>query len=299
MDFTALKARVAGEAGLDTTIESTLLGVWVNAAYKHICGLYNWPWLMKPGTLVTVPDITTGTVSINAASTLLTFSSAPAASVANQYMIQFPATSDDWYPISSHTAAQTSAVLGTAFVGSSNISGAEYICRKVYYSLPSDLDRIVDIRQAVSDITLSHVDIRNFDRALPDPTATGDPINYSVVGLDSSGYWQITLHPTPATKLLLQLRYYYTPSDMASGSPVLPEKFHDAIVWCALAMYGHAYIDDNRITAAKVRFEQRIADMRRMYSPVPDRRNVLQTWDSRGGSAYPGVLPPNYPYPWR
>lgn len=300
MNFSVLKARVAGETGLDATTDDTLLGIWVNAAYKHVCGLYNWPWLIKPGTVQTVVDITTGTVSINAASTALTFSSAPTVSVASQYMIKFTATSDDWYNISSHTASSTSATLATAFAGSSNISGAAYICRKVLYSLPSDCDRVIDIRQAITDQKLSAVDIRTFDRALPDPSATGTPYYFSPVGLDSSNAWQITLYPIPDAKVNLHVRYLQIPADMTStNNPVLPEKFHDVIIWAALTMYGHPYIDDSRVSTASARLEQRVKDMKMQYSPVPDQATVLRPWDSRNGPSYPGVLPPNYPYPWR
>ena len=300
MNFSVLKARVAGEVGLDATADDTLLGVWVNAAYKHVCGLYNWPWLVKPGTVQTVTDITTGTVAINAASTSLTFSSGPAVSVASQYMIQFSEVSDDWYNISAHTAAATSATLATAFAGASNLTADDYICRKVLYSLPSDCDRIISIREAVNDHKLYPVDIRTFDHELPDPTATGTPLFYSVVGLDSSNYWQVTLYPIPDAKVNLQIRYLQIPADMATtNNPVLPEKFHDVIVWCALFMYGHPYIDDSRVSSAKARFDQRVADMKRQHSPVPDHGTVLRPWDSRGGASYPGTLPPNYPYPWR
>lgn len=300
MNFSVLKARVAGEAGLDATVDDTLLGIWVNAAYKHVCGLFNWPWLLKPGTVQTAADITTGTVSINAASTSLTFSSGPAVSVASQYMIQFTATSEDWYNISSHSAASTSATLATAFAGSANISGASYICRKVLYSLPSDCDRVLDIRQAITDQKMYPVDVRTFDAALPNPSATGTPYYYSPVGLDSSNAWQITLYPIPDAKVNLQVRYLQTPADMTTtGNPVLPEKFHDVLVYAALYLYAHPYIEDDRVAVARARFDQTVADMKRQYSPVPDQVTVLRPWDSRMGAAYPGVLPPNYPYPWR
>lgn len=298
MTFTALKARVAGETGLDTTTDDTLLGVWVNAAYKTIVGSFRWPWLLKNSIIQTVADITTGTVSINAGSTALTFSSAPAVSVANQYMIQFTATSDDWYLISAHTASQTNATLANAFVGTSNISGASYICRKVYYSLPSDCDGIIGLRQAVTDTDMTPIDIRTFDRYLPDPTATGEPLAFALAGYDTSKNWQMVLYPTPSSVLNMQLRYYMMPSDLSSGSdtPYLPEKFHDAIVFLALMNYGHPYIDDTRYQLAKDRYGVMVQDMKNNYDPLPEQMSVIQSWDSRP-RRYHGILrwPPNYP----
>ncbi len=298
MTFATLKTRIAGELGLDTTTDATNLGAWTNEAYKVILGMFRWPWLLKNSIIQTVADITTGTVAINAGSTSGTFSSAPAASVANQYMIQFTATSDDWYLISAHTAAATSFTLANAFVGTSNISGASYICRKVYYSLPSDCDGIIGIRQAITDTDLTPVDIRTFDRYLPDPSATAEPAVFALAGYDTSKYWQMTLYPTPTSVMNLQLRYYQMPADMSgdSDTPFLPEKFHNAIVFLALMNHGHPFIDDDRYLQAKQRFEIMIDDMKNNYNPLPTQFNVIQTWDSRPRRTAGSLRwPSNYP----
>ncbi len=301
MDFSVLKTRVANEVGLDTTADDTLLGAWVNAAYKQVCGIENWPWLLKLATIQTVADITTGTVSINAASTALTFSSAPAASVANQYMIQFRTVSDDWYLISAHTGGATSATLSVPFNGSVNISGVAYTLRKVFYSLAADTDRIVDARQARTKNKLGAVDIRTFDRYLPDPTATGDPLYYYLAGVDTSKYWQVGLYPIPSTAENIQIRYLNIPADMTStDTPNLPEKFHDVLIYGALYMFGHAYIDDSRISSAKARYDDAIEKMRENYNPIPDQLTVIQPWDSRPRRLV-GRLnwPATYPETWR
>jgi hypothetical protein len=301
MDFSVLKTRVANETGLDTTTDATILGAWVNAAYKQVCGLDNWPWLLKISTIQTVADRTTGTISINAASTSGTFSSAPAVSVANQYMIQFTGVSDDWYLITAHTAAMTSFTINVPFNGTVNLSGAPYLLRKVFYSLASDCDRIVDARQARTQTKLGAVDIRTFDRYLPDPQATADPIFYYLAGLDTSKYWQIGLYPIPSEVENIQIRYLAIPADMTgTDTPFLPEKFHDVLVFGALWMFGHAYIDDDRIQSAKARFDQAVKDMRENYNPIPDQLTVLQPWDTRPRVNI-GRLnwPSNYPDSWR
>jgi len=297
VDFSVLVTRVANETGLDATTDATILGAWVNAAYKQVCGIENWPWLLKLGTIQTVADITTGTVSINANSAALTFSSAPAASVANQYMIQFTTVSSDWYLISAHTAAAAAATLSVPFNGASDLSGATYLLRKVFYSLASDCDRIIDARQARTQTKLGAVDIRSFDRYLPDPEATGDPYIYYLAGVDTNKYWQIGMYPTPSTVQNIQLRYLGLPIDMTgTATPNLPEKFHDILIFGALWMFGHAYIDDDRITTAKARYDQAVKDMRENYNPIPDQLTVLQPWDTRP-RRYIGRLnwPSNYP----
>ncbi len=301
MDFSVLQTRVANEVGLDTTADATILGAWVNAAYKQVCGIQNWPWLLKLATIQTVADITTGTVRINAGSTALTFSSGPTNSVANQYMIQFKTVSDDWYLISTHSAMSTSAVLSVPFNGALNLTTVAYVLRKVFYSLASDTDRIVDARQSRTKNKLGAVDIRTFDRYLPDPTATGDPLYYYLAGVDTSKYWQIGLYPIPSTAENIQIRYLNTPADMTGTDvPNLPEKFHDILIYGALYMFGHAYIDDTRIQSAKARYDQAMSDMRDNYNPIPDQLTVLQPWDSRPRRLV-GRLnwPSTYPEYWR
>lgn len=291
MDYTALKTRVANEAGLSLTTDGTMIGTWVNAAYQHISGLFNWPWLFKTSTLQTVADITTGTVSINAASTSGTFSSAPSVSVANDYMIQFQG-SDNWYFISSHTAASTSFSISVPYTGTSNLSGATYTVRKVFYSLPSDLDRIIDLRQSITKDKLEYIDPRTFDRLIPDVTETGSPRYYSLLGLDSSKYWRIGYYPTPNAVINIQLRYYQKITELSASSdtPLIPDKWHNGIVFGALALYGHSYIDDARIKEAALRFESVTNEMVANSNHVPDQLVVIQPWDTRPGRPYVGPV---------
>jgi hypothetical protein len=301
LNFSTLQARVAGETGLDATADATTLGIWVNLAYKSISGMYDWPWLLKQATLQTVADITTGTVSINAGSSALTFSSGPVASVATQYMIQF-AASDDWYIISAHNAGATAATLANPYNATGNLTGGTYKLRKTLYSLASDLDRIIDIRQARTDQKLTPVDIRTFDKALPDPTSTGNPILYAPVGMDSSNNWQITVYPISTVVMNLQYRYLQIPPDLTgTQAPIMPEKFHDSIVMGALYLYGHAFIDDSRLSAAKSRADELLSMMKRECDPVPDGQQVIRPWDQRipTNTLNDGILGANYPYPWR
>ncbi len=301
MTLTTLIAAVAQETGLDITNDATKLTAWINSAYQYISGRYNWPWLLKNGTIATVADITTGTVTINAGATSGTFSSAPAVSVAGNYMIRFDGQSNDWYFVATHTSGMTAFTVASAFIGTSNYTAGAYTLRKVFYSLPSDCDRIIDVRQAITKIKLVPVDIRTFDYYLPDPSVTADPVYFAAAGYDSSNNWQMTLYPVPSEVINLQIRYMQKVTAMSSGSdaPLIPIKFQDAIVFGALYLYGHPYIDDNRITVAKARFDELSKDMKKEYQPVPDHLTVLQPWDLR--PTYPTFrlrFPSNFPYPY-
>lgn len=302
MNFSALQARVSDEVGLPTSDSAmaTRIKAWINQAYQHISGALNWPWLIKNYTLQTVADITTGTVSINAASTSLTFSSAPSVSVANDYMILFT-TTNDWYTISSHTAASTSATLSVPYVGTSNLTAGTYTLRKVYYSLGSDVDRILDIRQTIQSAKLESVDVRYFDRSLPDPQATGSPLYYAVLGYDTTDtYLRVTLYPTPDAVMNLQVRYYVKITELSASTdtPLIPAKWHNAIVMAALAIYGHSYIDDARIQEAKTRYDSIMKDMMANYGFSPDKITVIRPWDQRPGNLIGSVnVPLTIPQP--
>jgi len=284
MNLSNYRSRICDALGLDSTDSTTTTktDAWVNQAYQYVSGLYNWPWLVKQGTVVTSTDITTGTVSINASSTALTFSSAPSVSVANDWMIQF-AASNDWYDISSHTAASTSATLASAYNESTNLSAGAYTLRRIYYSLPSDLDRIIDVRQMRSEVSLVPVDVRFLDAQVPNPNITGNPTHYALFGLDSNKYWRLITHPIANVKMNLLVRYYQKITELSSASdePLIPLKWHSVLVFGALYLFGYDYLDDGRKKEVKETFEAMVEEMRMGMSPVPPKIATPLPWDRK------------------
>lgn len=300
MDFTSLKTRVAEETGLDLTNDATKLGVWVNEAYRFLAGMREWPWLMSSGVIQTVVDITSLTASVNAASTSVTLSATYTPSLADDYYIKF-STTDDWYLITAHTAATATVTISPAYQGSSNLTSGTCTIRKVFYSLGSDVDRVIDMRQTVTDRELVYVDPRAFDRQLPDPSATGYPQVYTQLGLDSSRNIRVNFYPIPTAKTNILYKYYKKITDLSGSTdvPILPDKFHQAIVFTALAMFAHPYIDDTRMQSAERRAKMLVAEMVGQVSPIPNQHPVIQPWDSRGNSRlrHGAQWPDNYdPY---
>ena len=280
MNFTEIKLKIAEEAGLDPTTHDTKLGVWANSAYLYIAGMFNWPWLMKSGIVQTVTDIETGTATIAAGGTALTFSSGPAVSVAADYMIQFDEESDDWYEISAHTAGETTATISPAFVGSSAYTAGSYICRKIRYSLASDADKIISMKQAITDQPIDVQDLRTMNRVLPDPTETGSPDTATLLGLDSNNYWQIQFYPIPDDIINIFYQYYQKVAALTgTDTPIMPVQWHPSIVFVALATFGHAYMDDDRIQSAVFRAKEILTTMVRQFSPTPNKLAVMQAWD--------------------
>lgn len=299
MDFTSLKTRVAEETGLDTTNDATKLGVWINESYRFLAGMREWPWSIKTNVVQTVADTTNLTASVNAAATSVTLSSTVASSLANDYYIQFSAT-DDWYLITAHSGGSASVTISPAYNQSTNLTSGTCTIRRVFYSLASDVDRVVDMRQAITDRELVYVDPRTFDRVLPDPETTGTPYVYSMIGLDSSRVPHVTFYPIPNAKTNIHYRYYQKITDLSSGSdvPLIPDKFHPAIIFTALAMFGHPYIDDTRMQSAERRAKVLVSEMVGQTTVNPDKHDVIQPWDVRVGRRPHGAAwPPDFnPY---
>ena len=299
MDLQTIRARVAEQIGVSDSLsgQMTRYNSWINETYKRVAGAANWPWLLKNDIVQASADITTGTVSINSADTALTFSSAPSVSVANDWRIQF-ADSDDWYDITSHTASSTSATLSDGYTASSNLSAGTYTLRRFYYSLASDVDRILSVKQARSDVKLTYVDSREFDIVLADPTSTGNPTTYLLPGLDSSNNWRINFFPFPSAKMNIDVRYYKTVTELSANTdePIFPKKWHEILIWGALATFGFSYRDDTRQKEAIAVYSSILGDMKRNLKPTTDQIVVIQPWDRRtiGGIIRTPLFPPEY-----
>lgn len=299
MTYVNLRLKVAEETGLSPTGDATKLGVWINESYRFIAGLRQWPWNLATKTIQTVADITTGTVSVNAGATSITFSTGPTPSIATDFEIQFTAQSDDWYLVTTHTAGQTGATISPQFVGSSNYSSKAYIVRKKFYSLASDVDKVINMKEAINDRALVYIDPRDLDDYYPDPTATNEvPHAYTLLGFDSTNNWRVNFYPTPTTIANIQYKYYLRTTDLSGDNdlPSLPTKWHQVIVFVALATYGHPYIDDSRMSMAQSRARTMLKEMISQVSPLPDKHPVIMPWDQRSGTKPRGALfPPNFP----
>lgn len=280
MTFLEIRQRIAELMGLssidDTADDNATLEdkfkEWVNTRYRVLCGKRPWNWLITDSFIQTVEQITTGTVNVSNGSASITFSSAPSISVTG-WFIQFEDT-DNWYEISAHTASATSATLTTQFIGTTDTT-ATYVLRKVYYALPSNTGQVLDMRETVQDRKIEYVPLRHLDRYVSDRTMLGTPNFYTIVGLDSSRLFRVEFFPVPDDTLQIWVRYYKTATELSSDSdvPVIPEAFHDILVWDVLATYGYLFLDDTRMSQAK---SIRDAIYKDMTANDVDAENITQ-----------------------
>lgn len=100
----------------------------------------NWWWLLKEGQILTTAKIATGTVSVTNGSASITFSSAPASSVADfQFIVS--TGSLETYKILTHTGGSTAATLDTIFLGTTN-AAASYTLFQIDYATANDVLRL-------------------------------------------------------------------------------------------------------------------------------------------------------------
>lgn len=262
---------------------STDINRWLNYVQQDICARWPWPFMLGRETIVTVPDYVTGTVSINAGSTALTGTGTTFSSNINtQYYIQF-STANDWYQISTYNSG-TSLNLSTAYQQTTNATNVTYIIRKIFYSLSSSADRIIDIRNWNTPIKLIQVDLRTIDTLNPLVQSTNAPYGYVMFGYDSSGNLQISPYPFPTDARLFEIRTTKRPVDMvnATDSPSIPNKYAHLIAWGAIAI-GYAFKGKEFLelaTAWNNKFEQRLAEMKKEYRSSEDYQPILGSIDS-------------------
>lgn len=276
---------------LTNSDDLTKIKRWLNMAQQYICGKKLWPFMMAEDIVQTVTDITTGTVSISAGDTALTFSSAPTVSVQDRY-IQLQ-TSNDWYKITAHTASSTSATISPAFVGTSNLTAGTYTVRKLLYSTNVPLLQILDMKQLVSPIRIVSQSPREADFFLPLYYGTSSPYIYIISSPSSAGLIQFSLLPAPDAVLNLMVRGTKALTDMSADSDtsVIPIQWHDAIINIA-AFYGFQGLDDTRANTELNLGEARIKDMANVYTSDLGRHRVMQSVDQ--GDFLSWSLPANF-----
>ena len=279
-----LQSFVYDQSGLDSsdTSNQTRVTSWLNMAQQDICA--RWPWTFMEGreTVVTVTDYSTGTVSITSGSstvngTLTVFTT----TMANgQYYIQFDG-SNDWYKISARTS-NTQITIDTAYAGTTNLTNSTYIVRKMFYSLSSSADRIIDVRNWATPLKLVEVDARTLDDIQPNPQSTNTSYGYLTWGYDATGNIQVSPYPFPSDARLLELRTQKRPVDMsaAGDSPSIPNKYAHIISFGATSL-AFAFLRKLDVASSwNAKMEQRIYEMKGEFKMSEDYQPIFRSIDS-------------------
>lgn len=283
LSFLDLQNEVYSHTGLDSTDSTNQTNVkrWLNYTTQDICAKWPWPFMEGRETVVTVPDYTTGTISITVGGTTVTgVGTTFTSGMANQSFIQFNG-SNDWYRIATFTGVGQVSI-DTPYAGLTNLSGTTFIIRKMFYSLSSSCDRIIDIRNWQTPLKLVNVDPRVLDDLRPNPQSTNSSYGYLAWGYDTSGNIQVSPYPFPSDARLLELRTTKRPVDMSGDSdvPSIPNKYAHLIAWGGNALAFASMRKMDIASAWNSKLDQRIEEMKKEYRMSEDEQPIMRSIDS-------------------
>jgi len=305
MQLQNLQAEVFAQTGLDSTNTNNITEVqrWINITQQDIVGRWPWTFLRGEENITTVPDYTTGTVSISSGGITVTgVSTVFTSSMADgTYKIQFEGALD-WYTISTYVSA-TSITIGTPYAPSTNLAaGSTYTIRRMYYPLSSNADRIIDIKNNNTPIKMFETDMRTLDSVSPDLQATNNSyafVAWTTNTTASSAYYQnimIQPYPFPSDARLLWVKTILRVSDLvnATDTSVIPVKWHHLLIWGACAL-GWMYKNvPEMATLWKEEYENKIEEMMLQGKLSEDDNPVLKSVDSVARGQFI-QMPGNYP----
>lgn len=256
--------RRAGESPTDTA------GDFYTAAQRAVDRIHNellnfhpflWSRQYPPGVIRTVDDLTTGTVNVQNGSTAITFSSAPAASVANREIVI--TGFNEVYRIASHVAGAAAATLDSAYNGTT-ATAASYTVFQRDYTLATDVNHLESLVVSDGGIVIPQRDEAWLREHRPDPPSAQWPPEY-FARIDQD---RIRLFGYPDRTRRLEYLYTIAQQDDLSGAATLlvPREWRHVLADGAVYLVELARNDD-RADAAGILYaagrEQMVAaDMR-------------------------------------
>jgi hypothetical protein len=283
LTFTDIQTEVFQQSGLDSSDTTNQSNVkrWINFAQQDICARWPWTFLYGREAIATIPDYSTGTISIANGATAVTGVSTIFTSTQGDgtYFIQFSGV-NDWYRVSAR-GSNTALTIETAFQGST-LSGVTFLLRKFFYSLSSVADEVIDVRNWNTPIKLIQCDFRTIDWINPLVQSTSPGYGYMMFGTDASGNQVFTPYPFPNDARLFEFRTKKRPTDMSGGSdlPSIPNKYAHLLAWAGTAM---AFAYKQRLDLAQpwnLKVESRVSEMKKEYQQSGDYQPILSSIDT-------------------
>lgn len=298
---------VAQKASIDTQNQVNMNNLirWVNNTLDDVCQAYPWPWLHERYVFPSVVDITgtVGSVSVDCTngSNVVTGTGTSFTAAYVGRFIQF-SSSNDWYKITA-VSSTTSLTIETEYAPATEAS-MDFRVRKVNYDLPTDMTRIIDIRQSRTPAKLVSVDVRTFDMFSPLTTSVGNPRAYYVWAYNNPSSltgqnYAVTLFPVPDQAMIFEVRYIKRPPQLSAGTdiPAIPQIFADILVTGTLV---HAYQWQNSPNTGgqKQQFKDALKDLIGKMPQTEDNVDIIQACDTVPGPMQIVPFPSQYGYPY-
>jgi len=314
--YTDLQNRVRVTTGVTATENQAKRYINVALHDMHIGRAENMPWAERSAVLLTQPQYTTGTVTINKGDTTLEGAGSPAWTTTNDFGIAnvraggkiTVAGALDVYEVSSVTDADTLEFTGK-YAGA-DVAAVSYTYFEDEYALASDFLRPIDQQHFSDSIPIDLISRSDFRRRYPTNGVPGHPKVGTLVDKSFSGSTtpvrKIRFHPPPDAAF--NIPYSYVTSNLAvsvAGSeqvqlsadtdePIVPLRYRHVIVFHALYNWYRDKKNDQRSQEAKGEYEQilkRIADDTEIggrHASIRPRRSAYvrrasRPWGGGGG----------------
>jgi hypothetical protein len=296
--FSDLQADVFAHTGLDSTDATNQANVkrWLNYTQQDLCSRWPWTFLLGREAIATIPDYTTGTVSITAGTSAVTGSGTTwtATQADGTYFMQV-SSSNNWYRVTA-TGGATAFTLEVPYQQTTNAVALTYVLRKFFYSLSSSADEVLDVRNWNTPIKMLACDFRTVDLINPLVQSTNSAYGYMMFGTDASGNEVFMPYPFPSDARLFEFRTRKRPVDMVNptDSPSIPNKYAQVIIFGANAVafaYLRKFEDAN---AWNAKYEQRVGEMKKEFRQTGDYQPILGSIDSISRSRWIN-FPSNFP----
>lgn len=251
------RAIVAGGQGLESEIGKPVIFPWAKAQNPKVVNLQ--------------PAITTGTVEVTNASTTITFSSAPASSVAGYY---FKVDGEgEVYRVATHTGGVATATLDANYVGDTS-SSSTYKLLKLDYTFSSDV--LVPIAPITAYSSsgphqISIVPKSTMNRDFPLSELQQNIPTRAAVVKQSEGTFVLQFNAYPQELERVEMEYIAVPTalDTTSENPIMPIHQRVVIAHYAIAQMLQG-IDDDRVAyyfnLAKAGFNAMVKEAQGIYS---------------------------------
>lgn len=300
MNFLQMKQDLADRlSAFDETIsaDNTRLGRWINRAQDNICLAWNWPFNRQLDIIQTVPDYSTGTISVSNKSSSVFVTPAPPVSVygENNLFIKF-GSQNDWYKITGWASGGSfEFIINPAYSGTSLV-GETFVVRKFRYSLASNALTVLDVKIASNFKNLISLSPMMTDMMVQMTSGTGTPTAYFLT-TPNGGAPQIGFFPNPDAIYNIYVDEKFAATEMVDDidTSIIPPPYHDSIVTLA-SYYGFLKINSlDRAAMVFKEFNESMEEMKKVYTQDAGRNRVMRPIDGKYGSDTPGPsLPPQY-----
>lgn len=252
----------------------------INIAYEDIIARHNWWWNRSVTTMQLPTKIVTGTVNVTDGSTSITFSSAPAVSVAN-YKFKVKGQ-EDVYTIAAHSAGNASATLNVSYA-KPTAATVSYTLWKDYVELPTDCKETFLVQHQAYNQPMEPLGLSDFRRVVAqNPEKEGPPMFYTTDDYTSGGKRKLRYWPAVnSEKVNVDIDYImgFNPLDLDGDEPIMP--IHDRTV---LFYFGaaHAWRRERNTEEANNYFQLGEKKITEMASKLEDSRQMPTLRSSLG-----------------